>query len=93
VATRDQYRITGLDLEAVKNDLNFALTRIADRLDKLEGIRGKTKFDGESLEVSGPSSMVRVLRCPVLSLLMMTMTNKFTQWNRNGINCTRQNST
>jgi len=54
VATRDQYRITGLDLEAVKNDLNFALTRIADRLDKLEGIRGKTKFDGESLEVSGP---------------------------------------
>jgi len=54
VATRDQYRITGLDLESVKSDLNFALTRIADRLDKLEGIRGKTDFDGESLVVSGP---------------------------------------
>jgi hypothetical protein len=40
--TRDNYQVTGNTVPELVNSLNFLLQRIADRLDKLEGIRGST---------------------------------------------------
>lgn len=39
--SREVYLITGNDLESVKRQLNSYLTRLADRIDKLEGLRGE----------------------------------------------------
>lgn len=40
--TRDSYLLTASTLPELVTQLNFYLARIADRLDKLEGIRGST---------------------------------------------------
>lgn len=47
MATRDQPQITGSDIEDVKRTLNFALARIYDRLDKIEGIRGGSSIESD----------------------------------------------
>ena len=39
--SRDNYQVMGQELPDVVNRINFILARIADRLDKLEGIRGE----------------------------------------------------
>jgi hypothetical protein len=50
--TREVYILTGQTLEAVKTQLNGLLARLADRVDKLEGLRGELEtqsgtFDGD----------------------------------------------
>jgi hypothetical protein len=40
--TRELYQISATTLEGLVRELNFILQRQADRLDKLEGIRGDT---------------------------------------------------
>ncbi|KKK93201.1 hypothetical protein LCGC14_2695240, partial [marine sediment metagenome] len=41
MASRGRYQATGNSVQELRNSLNFTLQRIGDRLDKLEGIRGK----------------------------------------------------
>jgi len=53
VASKERYLITGSTLDDILNSLNFAMQRIGDRLDKLEGIRGKTSFLTEGVDVVG----------------------------------------
>lgn len=43
--TREVYLITGSDLESVKRQLNMFLARLADRIDKLEGLRGELETE------------------------------------------------
>lgn len=43
--TREVYLITGNDLESVKRQLNGFLARLADRVDKLEGLRGELETE------------------------------------------------
>lgn len=43
--TREVYIVTGGDLEAIKRQLNGYLTRLADRMDKLEGLRGELETE------------------------------------------------
>jgi hypothetical protein len=38
--TRELYQVTATTVEGLVRELNFILQRQADRLDKLEGIRG-----------------------------------------------------
>jgi len=51
--SRERYQVNGNSLVELTQSLNFALQRIGDRLDKLEGIRGKPKLLAESLDVAG----------------------------------------
>ena len=37
VGSREHYRVAGADVDTVVQQLNFALARIAERLDQLEG--------------------------------------------------------
>ena len=53
MSSRGLYQIDGNTLGEVVTQLNFLLQQIADRLDKLEGIRGKTDFVGSGLEITG----------------------------------------
>lgn len=46
--TRELYQITAETPDGIRRELNFILQRLADRMDKLEGIRG-----GTDLTVSG----------------------------------------
>lgn len=57
MASREQYTITGNSIEELKTTLNFILQRLADRLDKLEGIRGTTDFVGSGMTVTGAVSV------------------------------------
>lgn len=38
--TRDSYRVNGRTAEELQRELNFLFQRMADRMDKIEGIRG-----------------------------------------------------
>jgi len=40
MSSRELYQVTGQDVQALLISLNFAMARIADRLDKIEGVRG-----------------------------------------------------
>lgn len=40
------YIIEGMTVDALRQSLNFSLQNIADRLDKLEGIRGSASMEG-----------------------------------------------
>ena len=55
--TRDNYQITGQTVEELVRNLNFLLQRLADRMDKIEGIRGTSSIEGDvaaqNLIVSG----------------------------------------
>ena len=53
MASKERYTVSGDDVDSLRNGLNFILQRIGDRLDKLEGIRGKTSFLAEGLDVEG----------------------------------------
>jgi hypothetical protein len=46
--TRELYQVTATDVPGLVRELNFIFQRLADRLDKLEGIRG-----GSDLTVNG----------------------------------------
>ena len=37
---RDFYRLSGTTIEEIKNSMNFILDRMADRFDRMEGLRG-----------------------------------------------------
>ncbi len=61
--TREVYIVTGASLEAVKTQLNGFLSRLADRVDKLEGLRGELETESGyfSGDVTVEDSDVRVL--------------------------------
>jgi hypothetical protein len=40
VSSRENIQVQGNSLDEVKRNLNFALARLADRIDKIEGARG-----------------------------------------------------
>lgn len=43
--SRDNYIITGRSVDEVVRELNFFLQRMADRMDKIEGIRGTSSIE------------------------------------------------
>lgn len=43
--TRDNYQVTGRTVEELARSLNFLLQRIADRMDRIEGIRGTASIE------------------------------------------------
>jgi hypothetical protein len=43
--TRDNYQVTGNTVPEILMSLNFLLQRFADRIDKLEGIRGTASIE------------------------------------------------
>ena len=45
--SKERYLITGATADEIRNSLNFALQRIGDRLDKLEGIRGGASIESD----------------------------------------------
>ena len=53
MTTRDNYIVTGKTMEEMQANLNFILQRIADRLDQLEGLRGKPTLSTEGVGVDG----------------------------------------
>ena len=53
MASRERYQATGNSAQELRNSLNFALQRIGDRLDKLEGIRGKPSLLTVGVDVVG----------------------------------------
>jgi len=53
MSTAQFYIISGANLEEVKQSLNFHLQNIADRLDKLEAIRGTPSLSSDDLAVIG----------------------------------------
>jgi hypothetical protein len=57
VASREQYRLTPSDLPQLVNQLNFILSRIQDRLDQIEGVRG-TSTIAESLVIGDSDAVV-----------------------------------
>ena len=53
MGSKERYQATGNSVAEIRNSLNFALQRIGDRLDKLEGIRGKPALLSVGLDVEG----------------------------------------
>ena len=51
--SRDSYFVNGSSVEELKSDLNFILQRIADRLDKMEGLRGTSSPAFSDVAVGG----------------------------------------
>ena len=45
--TRDNYSVSGNTVEELKRSLNFILQRFADRIDKMEGIRGTASIESD----------------------------------------------
>lgn len=45
--TRDNYRVSGNTPQEIIQSLNFLLQRLADRIDKLEGIRGTASIESD----------------------------------------------
>ena len=43
--TKENYQISATDMAGVVQRINFVLARIADRLDKLEGLRGELETE------------------------------------------------
>jgi hypothetical protein len=50
--SREVYLITGTTVDAVKTQLNTFLSRLSDRIDKIEGLRGE--LETQSGTFSGP---------------------------------------
>jgi hypothetical protein len=44
---RDNYRLTGRTVDEVVREANFLLQRMADRMDKIEGIRGTSSIESD----------------------------------------------
>lgn len=53
MTTRQVYIVSGSSIDEVKIDLNRHLQAMADRLDKLEGIRGIPTLTSDGLTVTG----------------------------------------
>ena len=53
MASRERYQAAGNSVQELRNSLNFVLQRIGDRLDKLEGIRGKPALLTVGIDVVG----------------------------------------
>ncbi len=51
--TRDSYQLSANDFEQLKTELNFIFQRFADRLDQMEGIRGKSDPAFKDVTVGG----------------------------------------
>ncbi len=51
--TKDSYLISGNSLEDIKRELNFVMQRIADRLDKMEGVRDVSSPTFDDVAVGG----------------------------------------
>jgi hypothetical protein len=51
---RDTYLLSGEDITDIKNNMNFILQRIADRLDQIEGLRGTASINSD-LDLNGNS--------------------------------------
>lgn len=47
--SREIYQLQGADLAEIIQHINFILSRMADRLDKLEGIRGTSEIQNLSV--------------------------------------------
>ena len=47
------YLVDGATVDALRQSLNFSLQNIADRLDKLEGIRGKASLLTKGVDIVG----------------------------------------
>lgn len=45
--SRDSYRVTGTSADQVAREVNFLFQRIADRMDKIEGIRGTSSIESD----------------------------------------------
>lgn len=45
--TKDNYQVTGRTVQELVMSLNFLLQRMADRMDKIEGIRGTASIESE----------------------------------------------
>jgi len=45
--SRDSYIITGNTLDEMKRNMQFLLQRMADRMDKMEGIRGTSSIESD----------------------------------------------
>lgn len=45
--TRDNYQITGNSIPEIVTNLNFLLQRFADRMDKIEGLRGTAEINSD----------------------------------------------
>src|SRR3972149_10778368 len=54
MSSREGYRISGNTVQELKISLNFFLQSIADRLDKIEGVRGTSTVES-NLNLSGNS--------------------------------------
>ena len=52
MAIRDNYQLSADNFEDLKSELNFLLQRIADRIDKMEGIRGDAEIQSD-LDLNG----------------------------------------
>jgi hypothetical protein len=44
--TRDNYNVTGETVADLKRAMNFLMQRLADRMDRIEGIRGDASIEG-----------------------------------------------
>lgn len=44
-ASREHYQLSATDVIALRTELNFILARIADRFDRIEGIRGTSTIE------------------------------------------------
>ena len=53
MATKSNYLVNGNSVEELINVLNLHMQDIADRLDKLEGVRGRQNLDAESITTDG----------------------------------------
>ncbi|MGB0717977.1 MAG: hypothetical protein ACPGO7_01465 [Alphaproteobacteria bacterium] len=47
MSSREHYTISAMSIQELTTQLNFALARIADRVDKLEGVRGNPTFESD----------------------------------------------
>lgn len=45
--TRDNYSVSGNTVEELKRSLHFMMQRFADRMDKIEGIRGTASIESD----------------------------------------------
>ena len=52
--TRDSYLLSARSVPELVRELNFTFQRIADRLDKIEGIRGSASIENDLSLQGGP---------------------------------------